>query len=322
MGEGNAVAIWSGRSNAGPRGVTVSLGETVLRAGIELGGTKCVCTLASGPDDIRDQRTVPTTRPDETLPAILAILREWQAGPGFVALGIASFGPIDLNPASPTYGQILATTKAGWQGTDVLGTLSAPFDVPAGFDTDVNGAALAEMTWGCAQGMRDFAYVTVGTGVGVGLVVHGLPTRGFAHSEIGHMRVPRLAGDDLQSFCRFHDDCVEGLASGSALKLRLAGRDIADVGPEDPVWAPVSHTLAAMCHAIVSSTAPHRIAIGGGVVTGQAHLLARIEADLRASLGGYMTLPDNGPYIVAPSLGDKAGPLGSIAVADLALAAA
>ncbi|WHU03209.1 ROK family protein [Sphingomonas sp. NIBR02145] len=310
------------RSSVDALGVTIPDGKSTLRAGIELGGTKCVCTLASGPDDIRDQRTVPTTRPDETLPAILAILREWDAAHGFAALGIASFGPIDINPQSATHGQILATTKAAWPGTDVLGILSAPFDVPVGFDTDVNGAALAEMAWGCARGMDDFAYVTVGTGVGVGLVVHGLPTRGFAHSELGHIRVPRLPGDDLPSFCSFHDDCVEGLASGSALKLRLGGRSVGEVAEDDPVWAPIAHTLAMMCHAIVSSTAPYRIAIGGGVVTGQSHLLGRIEAALRASLNGYMTLPDDGPYIVAPALGDKAGPLGAIAVADLALAKA
>lgn len=288
------------------------------RAGIELGGTKCVCTLARSPEDILDQRTVPTTRPDETLPAILAILHEWRAAHGFAALGIASFGPIDLDPQSPRHGQILATTKAAWPGTDVRGILSEPFAVPVGFDTDVNGAALAEMAWGAAQGIADFAYVTVGTGVGVGLVVHGKPTRGIGHSEIGHIRVPRLPNDDQPSFCRFHDDCVEGLASGSALALRLGGRTPGEVDAGDPIWDPVVHTLAAMCHAIVCATGPRRIAIGGGVVNGQPHLLGRIEAALRASLNGYMTLPDSGPYIVAPALGDQAGPLGAIAVADMA----
>lgn len=308
--------------DAGCTGVTGAEGVSALRAGIELGGTKCVCTLARGSGEIVDQRTVPTTQADETLPAILAILHEWHAAPGFAALGIASFGPLELDPAAPRYGQILATTKAGWPGTDVRGILSAPFAVPTGFDTDVNGAALAEMTWGCAQGIDDFAYVTVGTGVGVGLIVHGLPTRGIGHSELGHVRVPRLAGDDQPSFCSFHDDCVEGLASGSALRLRLGGRSVDEVGPGDPVWEPIAHALAAMCHAIVCTTGPHRIAIGGGVVTGQAHLLARIEAKLVASLNGYMRLPDAGPYIVAPALGDKAGPLGAIAVADRALARA
>lgn len=290
-----------------------------LRAGVELGGTKCVCTLARAPDQIVEQVTVPTTRPEETLPAIFAILWRWFGTHGFAALGIASFGPLDLDPASPRYGQILATTKAGWAGTDVRSMLSAPFDVPVGFDTDVNGAALAEMAWGSAQGVSDFAYVTVGTGVGVGLIVHGLPTRGIGHSELGHIRVPRLAGDDQPSFCRFHDDCVEGLASGSALALRLKGRASADVAADDAVWEPIVHTLAAMCHTIVCATGPHRIAIGGGVVTGQEHLLARIEAGLVASLNGYMQLPQGAAYVVAPALGDKAGPLGAIAVADLAL---
>lgn len=290
-----------------------------LRAGVELGGTKCVCTLALSTGEIVEQATVPTRHPDETLPAVVAILEAWWASHGFTALGIASFGPIDLDPASAHFGQIRATTKVGWAGADVRGILSAPFDVPVGFDTDVNGAALAEMAWGCAQGMADFAYVTVGTGVGVGLVVHGLPTRGIGHSELGHIRVPRLAGDVFPSFCRFHDDCVEGLASGSALALRLGGRSVADVAEDDPVWAPIVHTLAVLCHTIVSATGPHRIAIGGGVVTGQAHLLERIQAQLVASLNGYMPLPE-GPYIVAPALGDKAGPLGSIAVANLAYA--
>lgn len=298
--------------------MTTIQGDTPLYAGIELGGTKCVCTLARGPHDVVDRRTVPTTRPDETLPAILAILHEWHADHGFAALGIASFGPLDLDPKSPRYGRILATTKVGWPGTDVRGTLSAPFGVPVGFDTDVNGAALAEMAWGCARGLDDFAYVTVGTGVGVGLIVHGLPTRGIGHSELGHIRVPRLPDDHAPSACRFHSDCVEGLASGSALALRLGARSLDDVGPDDAVWDPIVHTLAAMCHAIVAATGPHRIAIGGGVVTGQAHLLPRIEAALVASLNGYMPLPEGGAYIVAPALGDMAGPLGAIAVAERA----
>lgn len=284
-------------------------------AGIELGGTKCVCTLAHGPAAILDQRTVPTTQPSETLPAILAILDEWHAEHGFRALGIASFGPIDINPTSPHYGEVLATNKAGWPGADVRRTLAAPFDVPVGFDTDVNGAALAEIRWGCAKGMDDFAYVTVGTGVGVGLVVHGKPTRGISHSEIGHLRVPRLPSDTLESVCSYHPDCIEGLASGTALVARLRGRSVADVGEDDPVWEPIVSALAIMCHDLVCTTGPQRIAIGGGVVSGQPHLLPRIEAALLESLGGYMPLPSDGPYIVAPALGGLAGPLGAIAVA-------
>jgi fructokinase len=293
--------------------------QRLPRAGIELGGTKCVCTLGFGPGQILDQQTVPTTTPDETLPAILAILEKWHGGEGFAALGIASFGPIDLDSTSATFGQVLATTKAGWPGTDVRGVLSAPFGVPVGFDTDVNGAALAEIAWGCAQGLDDFAYVTVGTGVGVGLIVHGRPTGGIGHSEWGHIRVPRLPDDTHVSVCGFHEDCVEGLASGSALVARLGGRTVDSLTPEDPVWDPIVHTLAMMSHALVCGAGPRRIAIGGGVFSGQKHLIARVEASLRASLDGYMRLPE-GAYIVSPALGASAGPLGSIALAYIALA--
>jgi fructokinase len=287
-------------------------------AGVELGGTKCVCTLADGPEGILDQRIVPTTHPDETLPALRAILDEWWRVRGFAALGIASFGPLDLDPASAQYGQILATNKPDWPGSDVRGILSAEYDVPVGFDTDVNGAALSEIRWGCAQGLDDFAYVTVGTGVGVGLIVHGAPTRGIGHSEIGHIRVPRLAGDTFASACGYHDDCVEGLASGTALVGRLEGRTVAEVAADDPVWKPVVHALTAMCHALVCVTGPLRIAIGGGVVNGQAHLIERIDRALVESLAGYMTLPDRGGYVVPPALGDLAGPLGAIALAATA----
>lgn len=291
-------------------------------AGVELGGTKCVCTLAFGPDHVLDQRTVPTTNPDDTLPALLEVLHGWKRESGFAALGIASFGPIDLDVRGAGYGRILATNKPRWPGTDVRGILSAPFEVPVGFDTDVNGAALAEIAWGCGQGMEDFAYVTIGTGVGVGLIVHGRPTRGFAHGEWGHIRVPRAPGDDHPSVCGFHADCVEGLASGSALLSRLAGRTVRELAADDPVWEPIVHYIAVMAHALVCGAAPRRIAVGGGVLTAQPHLLPRIEQALRASINGYMQLPEGGPYVTAPALGDMAGPLGSIALAVAAEAAA
>ncbi|RIA46863.1 fructokinase [Hephaestia caeni] len=284
-------------------------------AGVELGGTKCICTLAHGPTRVLDQRTIPTTVPQETLPAIVATLTAWHRDPGFAALGIASFGPLDLDPRSPRYGHILATNKPGWPNADVLGEIAAPFAVPVGFDTDVNGAALAEIRWGAGQGLDDFAYVTVGTGVGVGLIVHGKPTRGIGHSEFGHIRVPRLAGDTVASVCRYHPDCVEGLASGSALKARAGGRPVADIAADDPVWEPIVHTLSAMTHALVCATGPLRVAIGGGVPARQPHLIDRINTGLIESLGGYMPLPDDGPYVVAPQLGAMAGPLGAIALA-------
>jgi fructokinase len=287
-------------------------------AGVELGGTKCVCVLAHGPDAIIEQRTVPTTVPGETLPAILAVLHEWQASHDFRAIGIASFGPLELDPGRSRFGQILATNKPDWPGTPVFRTLTDPFGVPAVFDTDVNGAALAEIRWGCGDGLADFAYVTVGTGVGVGLIVHGRPTRGIGHSEIGHMRVPRLADDAVASACRYHDDCVEGLASGSALVARLGGRALDTLAPDDRIWDPIVSALAAMCHGLVCATGPLRIAIGGGMVSGQPHLLERIETALVQSLSGYIELPSDGRYIVAPKLGGMAGPLGAIALADQA----
>ncbi len=287
--------------------------------GIELGGTKCVCTLAHGPAAIVAQETVPTEHPLVTLPAIVAILQRWWDAGEFAAIGIASFGPVDLDPASPTWGHILATTKPDWPMTDVAGPLAQGFDVPVAFDTDVNGAAFAEVLWGCAQGLDDFAYVTIGTGVGVGLLVNGKPTRGIGHAEIGHLRVPRLASDTLPSGCPFHDDCVEGLASGTGINAALGDVHVSTLSSDHPVWDRVEAAITAMCHAMVCTTGPKRIAIGGGVMNKQPHLLARIEPALRASINGYLPLPER-DYVVAPALGDQAGPMGSIALAQVALA--
>ncbi|HEY0044132.1 MAG TPA: ROK family protein [Allosphingosinicella sp.] len=284
-------------------------------AGVELGGTKCVCTLATGPEDVIDQRTVPTTTPEETLGAIEAVLRGWMEDGGFAALGIASFGPVDLDPASPTWGYITATPKPGWQRIDIAPRLRAAFGVPVAFDTDVNGAALAEMRWGAGRGLSDFAYITVGTGVGVGLVVNGAPTRGFQHCELGHVRVARVAGDDWPGACPYHGGCVEGLAAGGAIKARLGVEDASGLLPEHPVWETVAHAITQLCHTIVCAAAPRRIVIGGGVVSGQPHLLGRIEPMLVESLAGYMLLPEEAPYVTAPGLGDMAGPLGAIALA-------
>lgn len=288
-------------------------------AGVELGGTKCICTLASDPNTIVAQEVVETGHPDETLPALSDILERWQRIFGFRALGIASFGPLCLDMTSEHYGHILATNKPDWSMVDVLGRLSGHIGVPIAFDTDVNGAAFAEIAWGAGHELSDFAYVTVGTGIGVGLIVNGKPTRGIGHSELGHMRVARHADDNFVSTCRFHADCVEGLASGSAIKARLGAQHIIDIGADDPVWSPVIDALATLCHNMVCSTGPMRIAMGGGVMNRQPHLLARIEARLIESLGGYMALPDGSHYIVAPTLGTQAGPLGSVALGLSAL---
>ena len=291
------------------------LGPERIYAGVELGGTKCVCILARGAEQVVADQIVPTSSPDATLAAIETILDGWRDEFGFSAIGIASFGPVDLDPRSPGWGSITLTAKPGWPGTVIAPRLRDRYAVPTAFDTDVNGAALAEILWGAGQGFEDFAYITVGTGVGVGLIVNGSPTRGFAHSELGHIRVPRLAGDDWPGACPFHGDCVEGLASGSAIEARLGTRSMADVAPDDPVWDTVASAIAQLCHVLVCTAAPRLIVIGGGVIEKQPHLLPRIEPLLIDSLAGYIELPEGQPYIQPPRLGALAGPLGAIALA-------
>jgi fructokinase len=280
-------------------------------AGVELGGTKCVALLARGPDEILERQTVATTNPEQTLGFLAAILAKWR----FDALGVASFGPVDLDPRSPTYGHITSTPKPGWAGADVLGELRRGSMVPTAFDTDVNSAAFAEMRWGVGQGFDDFAYVTVGTGVGVGLIANGQPMRGFAHCELGHIRVSRLAGDEFPGSCPYHGDCVEGLAAGPSLVARVGAERVSGLLADDPVWESVAWAIAQLCHGIVCAAAPRAIAIGGGVIENQPHLLSRVEEMLVQSLNGYMILPTGRPYVRAPELGRDAGPLGAIALA-------
>jgi fructokinase len=192
--------------------------------------------------------------------------------------------------------------------------LADALGVPTAFDTDVNGAALAEMKWGSGRGFSDFAYVTIGTGVGVGLIVDGKPTRGFGHCELGHVRVARFPSDGWPGTCPFHGDCVEGLAAGPSLRARF-GDGLDELSSDHPVWDSVAWTLAQLCHVIVCAAAPRRIAIGGGVMEQQQHVLARIQSNLVESLNGFIRLPPDGDYVRAPELGKGAGPLGAIALA-------
>lgn len=291
-------------------------------AGVELGGTKCVVMAARRPGAVLERSIIPTTTPGETLGAIQAQLRDWRSQHEFEALGIASFGPVELDRQSPGYGHIVRTSKPGWSDTDVAQRLQQALGVPTGFDTDVNGAALAEMRWGSGRGYRDFAYITVGTGVGVGLIVNGKPTRGFAHAELGHVRPARLPGDDFAGCCPYHGDCVEGLASGPAIKARLGGRGFDELTADDPLWDRIAWTLAQLCQVIVCAAAPHVIAMGGGVIDRQRHLLERVNERLLDSLNGYMRLPGGSPYVRPPELGADAGPLGAIALAMDASASA
>lgn len=286
-------------------------------AGVEMGGTKCVCLLATGPDDIRDEVRIPTTTPAETLAAIEAVLTRWQAQSSLRAIGIASFGPLDLDPASPLYGTLVNTPKPGWTGANLLAGLTR-FGVPVALDTDVNGAALAEGLWGGARGLDSYTYVTVGTGIGVGSIVRGLAVRGLGHSEAGHLRIPRLPGRSWPGACPFHGDCAEGLASGPAIQAQ-AGVPAEELPQADAIWEEVVQALATLMHNLVLTTAPQRILIGGGVVSGQPFLLPRLRRALVASLNGYGMAPaivaDIDSFIDAPGLGTSAGPLGAIALA-------
>jgi len=283
-------------------------------AGVELGGTKCVVLLAEGPTRVLEREVHPTGAPAETLGAIEATLLRWQHDHPLQSVGIASFGPLDLQQGSRTYGYIHAMQKPGWDSVDLLGALTRSLSVQVALDTDVNGAALAEMRWGAGRGMTDFAYITVGTGVGVGLIVDGKPIRGFGHCELGHIRVARLNGEDWPGSCPFHSDCVEGMASGAMLRERF-GNEVDALEPDHPVWESVVWTLAQLCQAIVLAAAPRRIVIGGGVMTAQPHLVPRIDDALNRSLNNYVSLPGDRPYVRAPDLGSDAGPLGAIALA-------
>jgi len=289
-------------------------------AGIELGGTKCIAVLASGGELIETQAH-PTEAPSATLSATLDVLARWRTMHDVAAIGIASFGPLGVQPGSPNYGRVLQTPKPGWSGFDLLGAVQAQTDLPIGFDTDVAGAALAEQRWGGSAECRVHAYVTIGTGVGAGIVVDGRPVHGFLHPEIGHMRVPRLAGDDFVGSCPFHGDCIEGLVSGPALAARC-GMPGAEIPDDHPIWRNVAHELGDFFVNMLVSFAPERIALGGGVFQQRPFLIDAVRQVTAVRLGGY--LPDD---VVAPeqrlqpaTLGANAGPLGAIALAAMALA--
>ncbi len=289
-----------------------------LVAGIELGGTKCICILARGPDAIEDRVQLPTTRPEETLAGIEAVLDRWS---GFVGLGIASFGPVSIDRNAADFGYITSTPKPGWANQNVGERLRRHAGVPTGFHTDVVGAALAEARWGAASGLADIAYATVGTGVGVGLIAGGLPVDGLTHSEFGHIRPVRVPGDDWVGSCPYHGACVEGLAAGPAIKARtgIAGPDLAD---DHPAWDLVAHALGQLVHTLVLTGVPRRIVMGGGVMVGNDHVFPRVRAAAKASLAGYVALPevaDMDTFVVPPALGGNAGPLGAIVLGGQAL---
>lgn len=297
------------------------MGEAPLIAGVELGGTKCIAILASGPDRVLEEVRIPTTTPDETLPALEAALDGWRE---VAAIGIASFGPIAIDRQSALYGRITSTPKPHWSGTDVARRLEARYGVPTGFHSDVVGAALAEARWGAGNGLADMGYVTVGTGVGAGMIARGRPVDGLTHSELGHIRPQRIKGDDWAGACPFHGACVEGLAAGPAIAART-GIKGEDLTPDHPAWEPVVDALAQMFATMILTGVPRRIVLGGGVMVGNDFLLPRLRRATAASLNGYVAMPeveDMNTFLVPAALGGRAGPLGAIVLGQMALAAA
>ncbi len=291
----------------------------MIYGGIEAGGTKWVCATGTGPDDVQDFVTFPTTDPEETI----AHAAEFFTGDGTpAAVGIGSFGPIDVQPRSPTWGRITTTPKPGWGDTDVVAALSAALGVPLAFDTDVNAAALGEHRWGAAVGLETFCYITVGTGIGGGGLANGRLMHGLLHPEFGHMRIPHDRGrDPFAGACPYHGDCFEGLASGDAIRARWGRRP--EELDDDDVWQLEAEYLALGLVNVICTLSPQRIVVGGGVMN-EPSLLPLVRRRVSDLACGYFDAPelDAGidEYIVAPALGDRAGVLGALELARLTVA--
>ncbi|MEV4131780.1 ROK family protein [Dactylosporangium sp. NPDC049742] len=288
---------------------------SVLFGGVEAGGTKVVCAVGVGPDAVVDRTTIPTTSPGETLDRVIAYFRAQRAaGRDIAALGVASFGPLDL-----ASGRITTTPKPGWGGTDLVGALRRGLGVPVALDTDVNGAAYGEHRWGAGRGQGTVVYVTVGTGIGGGAVVDGRPLHGLLHPEMGHLHVQRHPGDDFAGTCPFHGDCVEGLASGPAI-ARRAGRPAHDLGPLlSRTVALEAHYLSQLMTSILYLLMPHRIVVGGGVlnIPGLLDAVRAATADrLGKALDAVPATADLSTYIVPPDLGGLSGVLGALGLAE------
>lgn len=291
-----------------------------LLGGIEAGGTKFICLIGRAPDDIVAEARIPTRKPDKTIADVIAFFRARQEVHGPLArLGIASFGPLDLDITSPTYGHITSTTKPGWAETDMVGAIGSALGVPVAFDTDVNGAALAERRWGAARDVQDFVYVTVGTGIGGAVMIANALVHGALHPEIGHMFVPHdRVKDPFPGLCPFHLDCLEGLASGPAVEARLDG-SAQDALADHPVWDLVAEYLALMCINLTMTLSPARIILGGGLMQ-QDHLLPMIRRRFTQRLNNFIRIPTVGEgldqYIVPAGLGRRSGAYGALALAS------
>lgn len=290
-----------------------------LFGAIEAGGTKFVCAIGSGPGDLREIVSFPTTTPDETIGKTIEYFKAVQKkSVGLQAVGIASFGPVDPGIGSPTFGYITATPKKGWSNFNFVGAIQQALQLPVGFDTDVNGAALSESLWGAGQGLDTFIYLTIGTGIGGGGLYNGKLMHGMIHPEMGHIPLPHdWTKDPFPGVCPFHGDCLEGMANGPALEKRW-GLRAENFTADHPAWDLEAHYLALGLRSLICCLSPQKIILGGGVMQ-QFHLFPLIRKKVQQSLNGYVQSPwifdRMDEYIVAPALGSRAGVLGAIALA-------
>ena len=291
----------------------------MLIGALEAGGTKMVCSIGTPQGGVLQRASFSTAAPEVTVAQIVDFISKFDVE----ALGIGSFGPLDLNPASPTYGSITRTPKPGWSGYPLLKTLQERLGVPAAIDTDVNAAALAEWTMGAGKGLRSLLYVTVGTGIGGGLVVENELVHGLVHPELGHMILSVEPSDTMpDGVCPFHRHCLEGLASGSAIEKRW-GLSAKLMTEDHPAWELEAAYLAQMCVNAIVTFSPEVIVLGGGVMQ-QMHLFPRIREKTLALLGGYVDSPRLTPegidgYIVPPALGVNSGVTGALLLGAKAL---
>ena len=287
-----------------------------LFGAMEAGGTKFICAIGDQDGQILDESRIETRDPATTL--MEACRYFGTTGHKFgalTALGVGAFGPLDLRPESPTFGYITSTPKPGWKNTDLVGALKIGIDRPVYLDTDVNAAALGELRWGAGEGLESLAYVTVGTGIGVGIVHHGRAVHGLMHPELGHILIRRHPADSsFVGICPFHGDCLEGIACGAAIVART-GRALKDAPPADPIWAIEADYLGQLCALLVLSHSPQRILIGGGVM--QERLFAGVHDRMLHWLHDYIGSEElrSSQYITAPGLGVSAGIKGALSLA-------
>ena len=294
----------------------------MLIGALEAGGTKMVCSIGTPQGGVLQRASFPTAAPEVTVPQIVDFISKFEVE----ALGIGSFGPLDLNPASPTYGSITHTPKAGWSGYPLLRTLREQLGVPAAIDTDVNAAALAEWKMGAGKGLRSLLYVTVGTGIGGGLVVENRLVHGLVHPELGHMIMSVEPSDTMpDGICPFHRHCLEGLASGPAIEKRW-GLSAKLMTEDHPAWALEAAYLAQMCANMIVTISPEIIVLGGEVMQTHPALYRMIREETLRLLGGYVGSQKITPegmtaYIVPPKLGMNAGVTGAMLLGAQALEA-